>query len=139
MDNVVSHATLSALVNRPDATVSLETENKLRLSLGLHPLYAPAIPCPTCGEVHAIDDCHGQPGTVAWRKPPQDTRKRRRTDTTKYKNLTNDDIHRILSEANTPPDDYNGGKLALVRVWDMDECEEIALGEYQPKHKPPTG
>lgn len=64
------------------------------------PHYRLTHPCPTCGEVHAIDDCHGQPGTVAWRKPPQDTRKRRRTDTTKYKNLTNDDIHRILTAAN---------------------------------------
>lgn len=82
MDGVVSHATLASLVNRPTATVSPITENKIRCALGLPPAYVPSAPCPTCGELHAIDDCHGQPGTVAWRKPPQDTRKRTRIDIT---------------------------------------------------------
>lgn len=31
------------------------------------------------------------------------------------------------------PANHDGGKLALVRVWSEDECEEVAPGEYQLK------
>ena len=65
--------------------------NDLRRRLGLPVVVTiPAIPCPTCGQLHQVGDCHGQSGAVAIIPagarivPPAPPRKRKRYRTMRY-------------------------------------------------------
>jgi hypothetical protein len=56
--------TISAVLNGKRGQVSMETENKLRLALGLTVLYTVEVPsCTDCGSVHHAR-CHGNHGDV---------------------------------------------------------------------------
>lgn len=69
----------------------------------------PAIPCPTCGQLHQAADCHGTTGDVVivpagarivQPKAPAPKRRRVRLDVTRYAHvLTPDMMIRVLDEA----------------------------------------
>ena len=59
-------ATLSDVLHGKEGSVSVHTENRLRIALGLRPVsIVPVAPCPTCGSVHLVGDCHGKAGAAA--------------------------------------------------------------------------
>ena len=53
--------------------VSAATLDDLRQRLGLPPVpvIIPAIPCPTCGVLHQLSDCHGAKVQMVRRKAPR--------------------------------------------------------------------
>lgn len=68
MGNVISKSLLADMAAGPPRWdhVSLEKRNIIRHHFGLPLEVEPVevLPCPTCGLVHSLDDCHGKHGEL---------------------------------------------------------------------------